>query len=50
MKHGISLALVAFMALPACHSFLTADVESPPNVVIIFVDDMGYSDVGDRFI
>jgi arylsulfatase len=46
MKHGISLALVAFMALPACHSFLTADVESPPNVVIIFVDDMGYSDVG----
>ena len=41
---------VAGMAIPACRSTLAAAAggngKRPPNFVIIFIDDMGYADVG----
>src|SRR5438874_1092249 len=41
----IKIATIAMLALIAPAS-LTAAETTPPNIVLIFVDDMGYSDIG----
>ena len=38
-------ALAAFAALIACCA-TTEAAERPPNIVVIFIDDMGYADIG----
>jgi len=37
---GVALCLLLFTARPA------AAAETPPNIVVIFIDDMGYADIG----
>ena len=39
------IGLISFACV--CHSnTLTAQIERPPNIVLIFIDDMGYADIG----
>jgi arylsulfatase A len=45
MQHGIRLAIVAAVVSAAAH-VLAAAASAPPNVVVIFMDDMGYADIG----
>ena len=40
------LALICFCSFFACATSMKDDVRTPPNVIIIFMDDMGWADVG----
>jgi len=40
------LAAVAWLPLFAGDSVLAAETRRPPNIVVIFIDDMGYADIG----
>ena len=42
----LSVILIATMGSPAFPANKIADRKKPPNVVIIFIDDMGYADIG----
>ena len=42
----LSVILIAAMGGPAFPADKIADSKKPPNVVIIFIDDMGYADIG----
>ncbi len=41
---SLSIGLSLFVA--ACHAPAPAAAHRPPNVVVIFIDDMGYADIG----
>jgi arylsulfatase A-like enzyme len=45
MHHGIRLAIMA-AALSAAAIASATTASAPPNVVLIFLDDMGYADIG----
>jgi arylsulfatase A len=42
MRMVLCAAVVAFLSLP----FTTSATAAPPNVVVIFIDDLGYGDIG----
>jgi arylsulfatase A-like enzyme len=43
--YRLRIVLIAALALLASASLMAAET-APPNIVLIFVDDMGYSDIG----
>ena len=43
---GCFLAACLFSSLASTSNFALADETRPPNVVVMFIDDMGYADIG----
>ncbi|RMG41702.1 MAG: arylsulfatase [Planctomycetota bacterium] len=43
---GFAAVVLAAIAAAICGSAACAATERPPNVVVIFIDDMGYADIG----
>ncbi len=41
-------SIVAFISFTCvyCFNTVSAQIERPPNIVLIFIDDMGYADIG----
>ncbi len=45
-KHGITLAITAALSGPALAQEAPSASPQQPNVLFIFVDDIGYADMG----
>ena len=46
MKNKITLLLVLFLCIGTLLAFRFSQAEQPPNVVLIYIDDMGFGDLG----